>query len=92
MKQEHSNMNKLNFARDPQLKRAFLQAHSSLIEELLELLRSQHHTLIAKRNELAALARKEFGYSVSTSAVDIVNTIMRSYKKLHKGEGRMELH
>ena len=71
----------LNFARDPQMRRTFLQQNSDLIKELVELRRNQHYSLIAKRNQLAQLARCKFGYSTSTSAVDIVNTIMRSYKK-----------
>mgnify|MGYP003580171694 CR=1 FL=1 len=76
-------MNPPNYPRDPDVRRAFLEKHSGLIQQLSELRRSQHYPLIAKRNELAELARREFGYSTATSAVDIANTIMRSYKKLN---------
>ncbi len=59
----------------------FLHDHAALIEKYLGLKHADAHQRFPVRNELAQLARQQFGYSSSTAASDIVFRIVKMYRK-----------
>lgn len=60
----------------------FLHQHAALIEKYLDLKYAEPHHRFPIRNEIAELARQQFGYSNSTAASDIVFRIVKMYRKM----------